>query len=174
LNLRKGNVVVAPDQDTVIDTAFGQVKVGAGSMALIMALTTGTAVYNLDDQRKESVVITIGKNHLSLQPGRHAMVTSHLVEGFEMINPAESFAYRNVSSAKLESDLQAFTSEFSVPNAIANVKQLRALINSHHPQAKRIAGHMLKTAAIVAQLSCGGNQYQRYEHPRMTASALTK
>jgi hypothetical protein len=68
-------------------------------MALIMALPTGTAVYNLDDSRKNSIVITIGKDQMTLAPGEHAMITSHLVDGFEMVNPAESFSYRNVSGS---------------------------------------------------------------------------
>ena len=133
MTLRKGNVVIAPDQDTVIETSFGKVQVGARSMALIMALPTGTAVYNLDDTRKNSIVITTSKNQMTLAPGRHAMITSHLVDGFEMINPAESFSYRNLSSKKLDGDLQAFTSEFSMTNAISNTKQLRAMVNSKHP-----------------------------------------
>jgi len=167
MQLRKGNVVVAPDQDTVIETAFGKVEVSAHSMALIMALPTGTAVYNLDDSRKNSVVITIGKNQMTLAPGRHAMVTSHLIDGFEMVNPAESFSYRNVSSKKLDGDLQAFTSEFSMTNAIGNIKQLRAMVNSSNPDAKRKASHLLKTAAIMSQISAGDG-YQQYQHPRNT------
>jgi hypothetical protein len=147
--------------------------VGAKSVALIMALPTGTAVFNLDDTRKNSVVLTIGKNQMVLAPGRHAMITSHMVEGFEMVNPAESFSFRNVSSKKLDGDLQAFTSEFSMVNAIGNIKQLRAMVNSSNPQAKLKANHLLKTAAIMSQIG-GGGAYEQYQHPRMTASAILK
>ncbi len=174
MQLRKGNMVVAPDQDTVIQTSFGTVQVSAHSMALIMALPTGTAVYNLDDSRKNSIVITIGKNQMTLAPGRQAMVTSHLVDGFEMVNPAELFGYRNLSSKKLDGDLQAFTSEFLITNAIGNTKQLRQMVNSSNPAAKHKAKHMLKTVAIMSQLSGGGTGYQQYQHPRMTAMAVVK
>jgi hypothetical protein len=173
MTLRKGNVVVAPDQDTVIETYFGTVAVGAHSVALIMALPSGTAVYNLDDTRKNSVVLTIGKSKMTLAPGRHAMVTSHLVESFDMVNPAEAFGYRNVASKKVDGDLQAFTSEFSMTDAIGQIKQLRSMVNSNHPDAKRVTNHLLKTAAIMSQLSAGGG-YQQYQHPRMTASAMIK
>jgi hypothetical protein len=78
-------------------------------------------------------------------------------------------------SKKIDGDLQAFTSEFSKTNAIGNIKQLRAMVNSKHPQAKRLAGHLLKTAAIVSQLSAvRTGDYQQYQHPRMTAMALLK
>jgi hypothetical protein len=173
LTLRKGNVLVAPEQDTVVETPFGKVQVGAQAVALIMALPGGTAVYNLDDSRKNSVVLTIGQSHISLAPGRHAMVTSHLVQGFEMVNPAESFGYRNVASKKLDGDLQAFTAEFSMMNAIGSIKQLKAMVNCKHPEAKRVSNHLLKTAAIMSQIA-GCGDYQAYQHPRMTASALVK
>jgi hypothetical protein len=55
-------------------------------------------------------------------------------------------------------------------NAISQIKQLRAQINSKHAEANRVASHLLKTAAIMQQLDVGGN-YQQYQHPRMTASA---
>jgi hypothetical protein len=172
--LRKGNVVVAAGKDMVIDTAFGKVHVAANAVALVMALPTGTAVYNLDDSGKDSVVISIGDKQLSLAPGRQAMITSHLVDGFEMVNPAESFGYRNITRNKVGGGLQAFTSDFSMINAMANVKQLKALIASKHPQARRVAGHMLKTAAILSQISGNGGQYMQYPHPRMTALAINK
>jgi hypothetical protein len=125
-------------QDTVVETSFGQVEVGARSVALTMALPSGTAVYNLDDCRKNSVVLRIGKSQMTLAPGRHAMITSHLVESFEMINPAESFGYRNVTSKRVDDNLQVFTSQFSTVNALSQIKQLRALINSNHAQANRV------------------------------------
>jgi hypothetical protein len=173
VNLRKGNVVIAADHDTVLETPFARVTVKAKSMALIMALPGGTAVYNLDDSHKDSVVIAVGENQMTLTPGRHATITSHLVDGFEMINPVESFAYRNLSRTKLNSDLQVYTSEYSLPDAIRNIKQLRAMFSSSHPEVKRKVDHLLKTTAIVSQLTAGG-QYQQYQHPRMTAYALVK
>ncbi|MBS2010960.1 MAG: hypothetical protein JST01_28165 [Cyanobacteria bacterium SZAS TMP-1] len=103
------------------------------------------------------------------------MITSHLVSGFEMVNPAEGLAHRNVTSHKLDGDLQAFHSEFLMAHAIGKIKQLKLLVNSNAPEAKRVSSHLLKTAAIVSQLG-GANaaQYQLYQHPRMTASADLK
>jgi hypothetical protein len=40
------------------------------------------------------------------------------------------------------------------------------------PQAKKLADHMLKTTAIISQLSGSkGGAYQQYPHPLMTAMA---
>lgn len=57
-------------------------------------------------------------------------------------------------------------------SAISNVKQLRALVRFKHPEAKKLADHMLKTTAIIWQLSGGkGCAYQQYSHPCMTVMA---
>jgi hypothetical protein len=172
MQLRKGNVIVAPTQDTTIDTGFATVKVSAGSIALIMATPTGTAVYNLDDGHTRSVVVSVvsaGERQLALAPGRHVLVTSHLVDSYDLVNPAQSFSYRNLSSRKIGGDLQAFTGEFSISSAISNVKQLRLMFSSPDAKVKRISGRMLKTAAILSQLSAGS--YQQYIHPSITAVA---
>jgi hypothetical protein len=173
VSLKKGNVVVAPKEDIVIDTAFGQVNVAAHSVVMIMALPSGTAVFNLDDTHKNAVVITSGTARLPIAPGCHAMVTSQLVERFEMVNPAELIAHRNVRSHKLENGLQAFSSDFLTTHAMSNVKQLRLLMASQHPEAQKLSAHMLKTAAILSDISVGNGQYQAYLHPRVTATALT-
>ena len=179
VTLRKGNMVVAPKVDTIVETAFGNVTVAAKSMALIMALPSGTAVFNLDDSRKNSVVVNIGNSSVTLAPGRHTTVTSREVASFDMVNAAEGVAYRNVSSKACDGGLQAFSSEFSMTSAIGNVKQLRELFNSNHPEAKRLAGHLVKTTAILTQLQGSGttgsaNAYELYQHPRMTAMGITK
>ena len=174
MTLRKGNVIIAPAHDTIVETPFGKVSVAAKSVAMIMALPSGTAVYNLDDSRKGAVQVIIGDHTVTLAPGRHAMVTSHLVSSFDMVNPAESLAHRNVTSKKFGGDLQAFTSEFMLSQTMANVKQLRALVASKNPEAQKLANHMLKTAAIVSQYGSNSAQYELYQHPRITASALAK
>jgi hypothetical protein len=47
------------------------------------------------------------------------------------------------------------------------------MFNSTHPEDKRKAHHLLKTTAIISQLTAGG-EYRQYQHPRMTACALVK
>jgi hypothetical protein len=169
--MRTGNTLVLSNHSTTIKTAFGTINVAAKAMALIMTSPAATSVYNLDDTCKESVAIMIGQERIFLQPGTHAMVTSHLVESFETANPAPAFSHRNLSSRRLDGNLQLFTSEFSLINAIARIKPLRALIGSRHPQVKRAVNHMLKTSAIVSQIS-GTDQYQLYANPKVTETAL--
>ena len=174
IKLRRGNVIVAPENDTLIETSFGNVEVGAKSVVFIMALSTGTAVFNLDDSHRNSVSVSVGKKQMALAPGRQAMITSQLVGEFEMVNPAEAFAYRNLTSTNLDAALKLFSSEFLLPNVIGNIKQLRVMLNSPHPQAKRMSQHLLKTAASIGQLNRQQDQFQQYLHPRLTAEAFVQ
>jgi hypothetical protein len=167
MQLSKGNAIIAPEHDTTVDTGFASVKVSAGSVTLVMVSSTGTAVYNLDDSHNHAVVVSVGERQLALAPCRHVLVTSRLVDSYHMVNPAERFGYRNISCQQVSGDMQAFTGEFSIPTAISNVKQLRMMVSSPEARVKKISGRMLKTAAILSQLSYGS--YQQYPHPTITA-----
>jgi hypothetical protein len=136
-----------------------------------MADASGTSIFNLDDMRKGAVTVTVGNKVLTLAPGRHATITSQLAREFESVNPAESFGYRNLTSTKLNNELQVFSSEFSLSTAINKVKAVRDLISSAHPDAKRMSKHLLKTVASVYQLSKQQAQFHQYQHPRLSAMA---
>lgn len=62
-------------------------------------------------------------------------------------------------------------SEFSIPSALDSVKPLKALVQSNHPEAKKVAARMMKTTAVVMQLGGGAGEYQHYFKPRMSAMA---
>ena len=168
--LTRGNMLIAPKSDTVVETPFGQVSVRAGAVALIMAQHNGVAVYNLHDERTGSVSLTAGSSTTVLTPGRHVLITSSKIPSFNWANAAESFVYRNVNSRSCGADIQAFTSEFSLVHALTNVRQLRQIIAASQPESRHVAARLLKTAAIIGQLGARGGDYTQYPHPRMTAS----
>jgi hypothetical protein len=74
-----------------------------------------------------------------------------------------------VQSKKVGQGLQAFTSQFSVTQAMTSVLPLRQLVNSPHPQAKKVADHMLETAAIMQQMGDSNTRYEQVQRPRATA-----
>ena len=116
----------------------------------------------------------IGKTEMSLCPGRHTMVTSKVKSPLSNSStvPKASLT-RNITSKSCDNGLQAFSSEFSMTSAITSVKQMRELFQSKHPEAQRLAGHLAKTTAIMGTLQGqGGEAYQLYQHPRMTAMGV--
>ena len=108
-----------------------------------------------------------GDQELVLSPGMQVVISHDSVRGFEEINPASMFGYRNLRVHNVGQGMKAFTSDFSVPQAITSVTTLRQIVTSKHPQARKCANKMLKTAAILSQLTSG--TYEQMARPGLTA-----
>lgn len=169
--LHRGTVMAAPSTDAVINTPLGQIKVGAKSLALVMAFANGLAVYDLDDTRKGAVEVIAGGKSITMSPGQHIFVTNSNVRGFEDVNPAQMIGYRGITSQDLNNGLKVFSAEFSVPHACNAVKPLKQLLQSNHPHDKKIANHLIKTTAVTMQLRGRNGEYQQVFRPRKTAWA---
>ncbi len=169
-SLYRGSALFAPKVDTVIETAVGNIRIGANSLALVMAFANGLAVYDLDDVRKGSVEVTAAGHSIKLSPGQHLYITGDNVRSFADINPAQLIGYRGITSRKLNNGHTAFSAEFSVPHAIHAVKPLKELVRSNHPEAQKISRHLLKTTAAIMQLR-GNSEYQQMFRAAKTAYA---
>jgi len=169
MTLKRGTVLFVPSVDTMITTPFGKIKIDAKSLVLVMSFANGVAVYDLDDLHAGAVRITAAGSTLSLSPGRHAVITPDSVKAFEQVNPAQLIGYRNITSHRLGAGIKAFTAEFSVPCAVSAVLPLKQLMNCTHPNARRVTGHMLKTAAVVMQMNSASGTYQQVFRPQTTA-----
>jgi hypothetical protein len=167
VNLRRGSVVFAAAHDTLVTTPFGVVKIDAKSVVLMLAYRHGLTIFDLDDVHGQAVVVKAGDREVVLNPGTHTSITSDSVGGFEEINPAQLIGHRNIRERALGQGLKAFISEFSVVHAMQSVTTLTQLANSTHAHGRKVAGHMLKTAAILAQLN--QTTYEQVTRPAMTA-----
>jgi hypothetical protein len=95
--LKEGPMLLAPDTNSSVETEFGSVQIAANSVALIIAFEGGLAVYDLHDNKKDSVVVASGSHRLALVPGRCALLTRRDVRCFEQVNPAQLVGYRHES-----------------------------------------------------------------------------
>jgi fibronectin-binding autotransporter adhesin len=167
VNLKRGSVVFAPSRDTIVNTAFGSVKIDAKSLVFVMSFRHGLAIFDLDDSHGKAVVVKAGSRELVLHPGMHAMITHESINDFEEVNPAQLIGHRNIRNREIGQGMKAFVSEFSVMQAANAVTPLKQLVNSKHARAQKVAGHMLKTAAILSQLNSTG--YEQVMRQRVTA-----
>ncbi|MBX3137687.1 hypothetical protein KF707_15800 [Candidatus Obscuribacterales bacterium] len=167
----RGTVLFAPPSDTLVTTPVGKIRIGEKSVALVMAFANGVAVYDLDDVRKGSIEVSVAGKSIRLSPGQHVFITSESVRSFDEVNPAQMIGYRGITSQNLGSGLKAFSAEFCVPHAINAVRPLKALIQSKHPNSKKISNHMLKTAAVLMQLRANNGEFQQVFRPSRTAWA---
>lgn len=164
----QGNVLIVPQGDTVVETPQGNVNIAGKSVVLISVNDAGLAVFDFEDQHKGSVSVYANGHNVVLSPGRHVMITPHHTAEFAQINAIETIAHRNIAGA-VRNEFKSHVSEFSIPTALDSVTSLRAMVQSNHPQAKKIAARLMKTTAVVMQLGGGQGEYQHYFKPRMTA-----
>ncbi len=168
VSVNSGSVLFAPTSDTTVVTPKGKVKVAANAVAMVVVEDTHLSVYDVNDLHKNSVVVEAAGRSIPLSPGSHAVITHAGVEQFSDINPVESIMHRGLSRHELGNGHRAFTSEFSVPGAIQCIKPLSAMILSNHSQAKKVKERVLKTSAIIMQLS-SNTPYEFHAKPRTVA-----
>lgn len=176
LTLHRGNLVVAQNVATSVETKYGTVSIDAKSVVLLMATGNSLAVYNVDDHRKGAVKVENGNRTIMLSPGNHAVLTSAKVSSFDAINPAECFTYRNLNFAESANGLKTFTGEFSIPAALHVVKPLKHLVKTHcdsadaSKESRAIVDHLMKTTAVLLHMQ-GAGRFEQYVRPRVAAYA---
>jgi len=168
-NLSRGNMVFAPSKDTVVETAHGTIEIKAGAIALLMQMKDGLAVYDLHDQSKNAIVVSVAGKRISLSPGRHVLVSSRPEADFAGINPIELVQYRRLDRSKLSNGWNLHTSEFSIPSACYAVKPLRSLMNSNEQKSKLMAKKLMKTTAVLMTLSPDRGDFVQYFKPSKLA-----
>lgn len=164
-----GKTLFVPTDDMTVETQFGDIHINGGAVVLISTNRDGVAIYNIHDTSKNSVSFDVRGHKMNVCPGRHILVSSGTGSDFASINHLEAITHRGVSSIMV-SDLKVHTSEFSTLSAMAGVLPLRAIVESKHPQSKKIAERMMKTTAVLMHLGAGDqSDFQYYGKPRVTA-----
>jgi hypothetical protein len=169
--LDNGTLLIAPDNNTVLDTPYGPVSVAAGAVALLVSFEKGLAVYDLHDSRKGAVVVGSDGQGTTLVPGRSAVLTRSSVHSFEEINPARLVGYRQVASHAVDSQTKLFQAEFDIMSVVAGLKPLTTMVISDSPRTRKTVANVLKTAAILMQLSQSQEPFRPYVAPQQTAYA---
>ncbi len=161
VKLTMGSVVLAPRVSTIVETPLGRVFVAPKSLVLIMAFRSGLAVYDLHDLHSGAVRLMTPERNICLHPGFSVLVSSENVGGFEQINPAQLFGYRNIRTASSGQGRQMFTAEFSIMQALRTVQPVKQLIAGRNHRAQGLASEMLRTACILEQMNTTAPQFQQ-------------
>jgi hypothetical protein len=165
-----GASLYAPKQDTIIETPFGSVGIAKDSIAMVIASENGLAVYDLHDTHKNSIFIKCGpdQSNIALTPGHSAVLTHRDVETFEQINPAQKVSYKKLTGTPFDSEHTVYQGEFEIFSMIQSLGPLRDMIGSNDSVMRKTAGHMIKTAAILSQLT-DSEPYRLFAVPEVTA-----
>jgi hypothetical protein len=167
--LNDGALLIASEQAQEIVTPLGTITLAKNALALVIADAASVSIYNLDDTRKDSIVLRSGKERISLSPGRHVTLTSRSKKSFAEINPIKTVGYRSLRSRSLNNVLQLHSAEFSLASAISTIKPIGQLISASDTADRRVGEHLIKTAAILEALSSQVTPYQLMALPETTA-----
>ncbi len=77
--------------------------------------------------------------------------------------------HRGFTHHDLGNGHKAFTSEFFVPSAIQAIKPLAAIVQSEHREARKVRAGVLKTTAVIMQMTSNGPAYELHTKPRTVA-----
>jgi hypothetical protein len=161
-------VLFSSSRDTEIKTKSASLKIAAGSVVLIINLNDGVAVYDLHDRQQGAVEISTPGKTLSLYPGRFALLSAAPGKSFGALNPTLAIGYRNIERQRISPQLEAYTADYCLSNAMQTVEPLNKVLLSQSPRCKSLANRLLKTAAILSQLTGDGN-FQQVMPPMKTA-----
>jgi hypothetical protein len=168
LKLSQGAMLFSPARETEIKTKSANLKIAAESVVLIISLHDGVAVYDLHDRQKGAVEISTHGKTLSLYPGRFALLSAAPGKSFGELNPTLAIGYRNIERLRLTPHLEAYTADYCLSHAMQTVEPLNKILLSQNPRCKSFANRLLKTAAILSQLTGDGN-FQQVMPPMKTA-----
>ncbi len=170
VSMNDGSTLFVPSTDMTVVTPKGTIRLAAKSVALIAVDQNHLTVYDINDSHKRSITVEVSGRTLSLSPGAHVTVTSKRISSYCQINPVQSVMHRGLSTHDLSDDQRAFTSEFSIPSAVRAVRPLRAMLGSKSKSAREAASRIVKTSAIVMQLSQSAVPFEIHARPTRVAS----
>ncbi len=149
IHLAKGNALFVPKKDIVVLADLAEIHIGAGSMVGVLRPNSDiVSIYDLEDSGSRKVNIKVGKESISLVPGKNLIISKEANE-YEKLNPARRIAYRKLETKKLQSGFYAYTTEFSISSAVLHVKPLQKILLSDDSEDRKIANRLLKNYVIL-------------------------
>jgi hypothetical protein len=151
INLERGNVLICPEQDVVVNTPEGVISVGAKAVVFIMKSESGIVIYDLFQAKPKQVTVSLSKQKLIMGPGVMLVLTSQTTTNFEnLAMNCRAIKYRSVRAISLDENcINAFAANFSIFSALVKIEPLRVLVDSKNKQEQSLLAMLLKTAVML-------------------------
>lgn len=163
-----GPLLLSPLEDQVVETPYGKVCIADGSVVLLIVDDKELAVYNLHDTHKDAVLVEHANGIHDVAPECVIVLGKSSLKTFQEANPAPFVAYRRVSISNLSDDMRLFQAEFDF-GSMTRLPALRELLVKKDAKTQKSMGGMLKTAAIMVQVSQSSEPYGYYVTDRVRA-----
>jgi hypothetical protein len=159
-DLPRGVALFNAQNHVVCGTQEGHVHIEKGSMAFVVETGNDVCVYNLHDTKDGGVRVLIGKQMVTVPPGRQLVLTRREAE-FAQVNPGTKIGYRNPKPLKLDGDVKAFVADFSITGAVYTIPPLKAMLKSPKASERRAANAVLKNAIVMQDLTAAAGPYTK-------------
>ena len=136
-----------------INSKFGRLECTKGTIVFALESEESLIVLDLDSTSKDDVRLTIGNKVVDLAPGEEIVITRTRTKLLTKLLSNLPLSFRDPKQCDLRGGIRLYQMEFSIPEAMAKVKELRALADSNKPEHKKVVRRILKNAAIINKVS---------------------
>jgi hypothetical protein len=150
ITFHAGEMFLQVKADTTIRTAFGEVLARKDSLLSLALEGAGLRVIALSGPGH--VTVQAGNSRISLPPGKEIVVSDHQLSIDEK-QKGDGIGRRDFRTYVAGETLHVTVSDVSLTSMLANSTQLRAM---RHPAGlieKKVAARLIKTAAVVDQVT---------------------
>lgn len=150
-SVRSSRLIVDQPNDVSIDTAFGRLVCAAGSSVFFMETDNALIVLALESA-SAGIKLVAGKKEVDFSPGEEIVLTRDRSAKLTNLITVIPLSFRNPMQCDLRGGLRMFQMEFSIPEAMAKVEELKVLTKSNKPSDKKAVRKILKNAAILQKV----------------------
>jgi hypothetical protein len=168
-HLESGALLLSPHSETIVETAFGTVKLAPKSLALIIASPQQLAIYDLHDDHNGGVMVDAGQTCTVMHPGHSLVLNKGQCDSFELVNPIGYVGYRHITAKKIDDAVTAFQGEFHMLSLVSGLEPLRKMVSSPKSDEKHVSDRLLRTVSLLATMSNSSVPFELKEPPAMAA-----
>jgi hypothetical protein len=158
--LQIGNFLFAPEENLVVRTCQGTIKISKGCVALVVNSGNSVAVLSLHDTTSGSISTTVGSHSFTCRTGEELILTSTETKLFDDANPIPMIPYRQEKESQECNNTRVFTAEFSLQAALTQVQSLHNMLHSSNNRDRQLIGRIMLNATILAQLTGAHGPYK--------------
>ncbi len=158
IHLIAGNILLNQDKDMAVCFEQGKICIGANSMVFVMRSEEGLVLYDLYQAKPKQVFVMVNNQKLFVEPSQMLVLTSQSTDDFEKLGlNCHCVDYCNGAALHLpNSQLQAYSAQFSIVSAMVSIRPLKSLVCSHNQQDKSALDKLIKGAIILQDMFSGG------------------
>lgn len=156
LPLRSGPMLIrGTDHQVIVATRFGKVICAPHVTVYIFDNGRGVVVYDLDSLGGDDVKVEVNKKFFRLKPGAELAISNDSTAKFDDLQPVLNILHKQPKPLEIGAGYLGYATEFSIVEAVKNIRLLKALAASDRPEDKQLLRRILHNAAILQPTSLG-------------------